>query len=61
MPELVAGDDDTAVAIATGLMAARAEQVGERAARRRKLATSPLCDADGFARKFAASLRSITN
>lgn len=59
MPELIAADDDAYVELASALIGDPERSFAQRAARRARLAASPLCDAAGFARKFEAALSAI--
>lgn len=58
-PELVASDEDEFVRVATKLAADRAGLHAIKMAMRERVQASKLCDADGYAARFARALRSI--
>jgi predicted O-linked N-acetylglucosamine transferase (SPINDLY family) len=57
LPELIAETADDYVDRAAALAHDRARLAGLRAGMRTRLAASPLCDADGFARRMEAAYR----
>ncbi|MFA6045472.1 MAG: tetratricopeptide repeat protein [Phycisphaerales bacterium] len=57
--ELVAENEDDFVRVATGLAGDRAALRAMKAAMRARVQVSMLCDADGYASRFAAALRSV--
>ena len=59
LPDLVADDEDAYVRIAAGLAENGARRARLRAGLRDRMASSPLCDGPGFARRIEAAYRAM--